>query len=171
LLRQHANAELSAAVDRVVQSDGEQGLGRVFSLRHEFPTEWYRFLNPPAGGNGDQTLTLGLPMERFPFLFQGRISANNSMELFVKIKPDFTDSHNDATVKLSLTAGTVASSVALPLNASIGLLRAELLRADKLPAGPLGDWTLTGWLDGTPHMRLDADAIQDILLVCRYTCS
>jgi hypothetical protein len=163
-LRQHAAAELSAALETFAQSEGEQGLARAFSLRHEFPSEWYRFLNPPAASTGDQTLTLGLTRERFPFLFQDRISGIDSMELFVKVKPGFADGYNDSTLKLSLAAGTAASAAALPVGASSGLLRAT-----KSPAGPPGDWTLTAWVDGTPHMRLDPDAIQDILLVSRYT--
>ena len=165
-LRQHAATELSAALERLAQSEGEQGLARAFSLRHEFPTEWHRFLNPPAGSTSDQSLTLGLTGERFPFLFQDRISGIDSMQLFVKVKPAFADSYNDSTLKLSLAAGTAASSAALPVGASSGLLRAT-----KSPGGSPGDWTLTAWVDGTPHMRLDPDAIQDILLVARYSCA
>ena len=158
-----ASSTLEQSLKTVLQRNPLQ---RLFSLRHEFPTEWHRFLNPPAGSNEDQTLTMALTKERFPFLFQGRISAIDSMELFVKVKPAFADSHNDSTLKLSLAAGSGASSTALPLAAVDGLLNAE-----KSPAGPLGAWTLTAWLDGAPHMRLNRDGIQDILLLCRYACS
>ncbi|MDQ3776933.1 MAG: hypothetical protein M3461_22585 [Pseudomonadota bacterium] len=38
LLKQHATAGLETAVNEFVQREGQQGLARMFSLRHEFPT-------------------------------------------------------------------------------------------------------------------------------------
>ncbi|HVE74606.1 MAG TPA: hypothetical protein VNA30_05890 [Mycobacteriales bacterium] len=165
LLRQHASAELSAAVDQMVQAGGGQGMARAFSLRHEFPTEWQRFLNPPPAANGDQLAKLDLGREQFPFLVQDRITAIDSVELFVKVKPEYAESHNDSTLRLSLEPGVANPPAALLVAEVEGLLRAE-----KSPGGALGTWTLTGWLDGTPHLRIGAEAIQDIVLVCRYTC-
>jgi hypothetical protein len=49
----------------------EQPLMQMFSLRHEFPTEWYRFLHPAAGG-GEQRLTFTPARTRFPFFAQDR---------------------------------------------------------------------------------------------------
>jgi Tc toxin complex TcA C-terminal TcB-binding domain len=166
LLRQQASTELAAALDEFAHSDGSQGLVQAFSLRHEFPTEWHRFLNPDAGADLDQTLTLPRTRERFSFLFQDRIDTIDTIELFVKVRPGFVEIYNDSMLKLSLAPGSEASSSALELETSAGLLHAT-----KSPAGPLSDWTLTAWLDGNPHMRLDPDSIQDVLLVCRYTCS
>lgn len=168
LLRQRAVAELSELVDSFTQPDGQQGLARIFSLRHEFPTEWRRFLNPTTGDPEGQTLTMALTRERFPFLVQDRISDIDSMELLVKIKPEFSVSHNDSTLKLSLQAGTAASNNWLTLSTW-----SELLRTAESPGGELGNWTLTAWLDagGGVNQRVEPDAIQDILLVCRYTCS
>jgi receptor-binding and translocation channel-forming TcA subunit of Tc toxin/ABC toxin-like protein/neuraminidase-like protein len=171
LLRGQAVAELSELVNSLAQPDGQQGLARVFSLRHEFPTEWRRFLNPAASDTAVQTLTMALTRERFPFLVQGRISAINSMNLLVKIKPEFSISHSDSTLKLSLQSGTEASDIPLTLSTW-----SELLRTDESPGGSLGNWTLTAWLgdeddDDDVRHRLEPDAIQDILLICRYTCS
>lgn len=166
LLRQHASAELSAAVDQMVQADGGQGMAQAFSLRHEFPTEWHQFLHPAPGAGGDQVTKLDLDRERFPFIVQDRITAIDSLELFVKIGPEFTESYNDATLKLSLEPGVASPPAALPIAEVDGLLRAA-----KSPGGALGPWTITGWLDGTPHMRIAGEAIQDIVVVCRYSCS
>ncbi len=168
LLREHSSTELSAALNSFVQSDGQQGFARTFSLRHEFPTEWHRFLNPAASTTTAQTLTMALIKERFPFLFQDRILTINTIELLMKIKPEFSVSHNDSTLKLSLQAGAAASTNPLALSTWN-----KLLRTAESPGGPLGDWTLTAWLDtgGGLKERLDPNAIQDILVVCRYTCS
>jgi len=164
LLRQHASAELSAAVDQMVQAEGEQGMARAFSLRHEFPTEWYRFRNPDA--DGDQSAKLDFSRERFPFLVQDRIKAIDSVELFVSVRPEYAGSHNDSTLRLSLEPGVSNPPTPLQMAETGGLLRAE-----RSSGGALGAWTLTGWLDGTPHVRIETDAIQDIVTVCRYTCS
>ena len=166
LLRQHASAELSAAVDQMVQASGGQGMARAFSLRHEFPTEWYQFLNPPPAASGDQSMKLDLSGERFPLVVQGRIKTIDSVELFVKVRPEYAESHNDSTLSLSLEPGVANPAAALQVAEVEGLLRAE-----KSPAGALGTWTLTAWLNGTPHLRIGAAAIQDIVLVCRYTCA
>lgn len=164
-LRQQTVAELSGLINSFVQPDGQSGLARIFSLRHEFPTEWYRFLNPPAGAAAIQTLTMTLAKERFPYLVQDRINSISSIEVLVKINPEFSASHNDSTFKLSLQAGSARSNTSLELS-----MWNELLTAT-FPGGLLGSWTLAAWLDAddvTQH--LEPNAIQDILLVCRYTC-
>ena len=43
---------------------------RLFSLRHEFPTEWNRFVNSPASAMN--TMTVDLAATRFPYFAQGR---------------------------------------------------------------------------------------------------
>jgi hypothetical protein len=86
----------------------------------------------------------------------------------VKIKPEFTGDHNESTLKLSLEAGDAVSNTELALAPWNGLLRAE-----KKPVGSPGNWTLTSWLGSAVavHKPLDPDAIQDILVVCRYKCT
>jgi hypothetical protein len=46
-------------------------LARLFSLRHEFSSPWYRFLNPPVDSDGDQTLIIALTKDRFAWLDTG----------------------------------------------------------------------------------------------------
>jgi Tc toxin complex TcA C-terminal TcB-binding domain len=48
-----------------------QPLMRMFSMRHEFSTEWYRFLNPLVAGD-DQVIKLTLRKEHFPFFTRDR---------------------------------------------------------------------------------------------------
>jgi hypothetical protein len=170
LLGQQAASELKAELDHFAQSSGAQGLLRAFSVRHEFPTQWQRFLRPApvaaAGAATDQTLILPLTRDLFPFQFQDRIASIDAIELYVKIRPDLAESHNDTNLKMALEAGRNASTSTLRLETVAGILRAA-----KSPAGPLGDWTLTAWRDGNPHVRLDPEAIQDLLVVCRYRCT
>jgi hypothetical protein len=166
-LKHQAGTELQTAMNEYIRSESERGLARLFSLRHEFPSVWHQFLNP-AGSTGDQTITMSLTKDRFPFLFQNKSLTINAIELFVKIKPEFADTHNASTLKLSLELGAAASDTAMDLTLWGGLLRAE----KSTPSVP-GDWTLTAWLDasGGVHERLDRHAIDDITVVCHYSCS
>jgi hypothetical protein len=167
LLKEQAALELQTALNEFIRIEGQKGLAQVFSQRHEFSTEWYRFLNPPAGAS-KQTLTMALTNERFPFLFRARTIIINAIELLVKVKPEFSASHNKSTLKLSLKTGAAASETPLAVSEWN-----ELLRTAESPGGSPGNWTLTAWLDTGDGVakRLDPDAIQDILAVCRYTCS
>jgi hypothetical protein len=172
LLKQKAALELQTALNQFIRIEGQQGLAQVFSLRHEFSSEWHRFLNPPAGSPSGQTLTVALTKERFPFLFQNRIITINAIELFVKVKPEFTGDHNESTVKLALAAGATApTSGTLPIDILPLALWNGLLRTSKdfNNPNPPGAFTLNAWLN--TGRRLDPNAIQDILFVCRYTCS
>jgi receptor-binding and translocation channel-forming TcA subunit of Tc toxin/ABC toxin-like protein/neuraminidase-like protein/putative peptidoglycan binding protein/virulence plasmid A protein len=164
LVKQQATIELK----EFVRSEGQHGLALPFSLRHEFSNNWHQFLNPPADSTVDQAITIALTKDRFPFLFQNNGININTIELFVKVKPELADALNESTLKLSLEAGTDRSNNPLTLAGWNGLLRAA-----KATAGHPGEWTLTIWLvtgDGL-HQRLDPNALLDILLVCHYTCS
>lgn len=166
LLKQNAERELQTAIEEFIQTEGK-GLARIFSLRHEFPSEWYRFLNPPADGVGGQKLTMALTKERFPFFFQGKTININAIELFVKIKKEFSASHNESTLKFTLAVGAPTSGTALPTELPLVLWNG-LLRTSKDFNNPPDVFTLNAWVNtDTP---LDPKAIQDILVVCRYTC-
>lgn len=160
-LKQQATTELQTALNEFMRSEGQRGLARPFTLRHEFSSAWHRFLNPPTGSAGDQTLTMALTKDHFPFLFQDKTITINTIELFVKVKPEFA-----STLRLSLEAGTAASNNPMNLVPWNGLFHAV-----QSPVGSLGDWTLTAWVDTDDgaHGRMDPNAIQDILVVCQYT--
>ena len=163
-----------------VVSGGKLPLVRVFSLRHEFPSEWQGLLNPPADATGDSTMTLQLTQNRFPYLFQASTLAL-SFDLLVSVSPQAPVTHTQDTIKLSLKAGTVASTE--PPGALEPWADAKnplLLLSKTVAAGKPGLWTLAAWLKkdpppGTPpgssDSRLDPSAIEDILLVCRYSCT
>ena len=64
----------------------QKNLLRLFSAKHEFPTEWYRFLHPTDQAATSQTLELNLTQERFPFHFRGKALEIAQVELFLKFK-------------------------------------------------------------------------------------
>ncbi len=167
---------LNALKSQGVAANG-LGLRRLFSLRHEFPTEWYRFLNPPPADVDDQTLTLTLGMERFPFLLRGKTITVSAIQLFVMAKSDDFDA---STLHMSLKEGALPS-VPFTFTGKSFLTGKETLAPDALESA-LANWKLTltapgnelavtAWLGDNPHGRLDSRAIHDVVLVCRYTCS
>lgn len=62
----------------------------------------------------------------------------------------------------SLADAEADSGFILPLNPCNGLLRAEAL-----VTGQPGNWTINAWPN--TGERLDADALEDVLVVCHYS--
>ena len=160
-LKRQAETELQTALNELVRSEGKQGLTQMFSLRHEFGTEWSRFLNSVSGFT--RSVTMPLTRERFPFLFQGRNITINEIELFVKVKPD--TGHDKNTMRLTLASGETASGETLNLEEWRGLVRGS-----KNFNNQPGAFTLNAWRNvDSKDVPVEANAIQDILIVCRYT--
>jgi hypothetical protein len=155
-LRGAAEQELQTALNDFIRVEGQRGLAQMFSLRHEFSTEWSRFLNAPA--DAVQSMNMAVTKERFPLLFQGKSIKITKMEVYVKVKDGFGD-HNVNTMRISLAGETVALD---PWN--------NLIHGSKTfnNVDP-GTFTMNAWLND--HDHLNPDAIQDIMIVCRYTCS
>ncbi len=77
-------------------SDGAQ-LWRIFSLKHEFPTEWYNMLHP---ANGLQQMVILLDNKRFPYFAQSRNIQIKTVHVYGLI--NVTD---DYTVEVSSASG------------------------------------------------------------------
>jgi hypothetical protein len=166
-LKAQAKVELRETLNEFLRTENQKGLAISASLRHEFSSEWHSFLNPRTEPpEGDQTLIIALDKERFPFLVQDRTINISAIELFVKIRPEFSSTYNESTLKLSLEAGTEASANPLTLVSWNGLLRAA-----KTPGGDPGKWTLTAWHEptGGTHERIDKNVIEDIVTIYHYS--
>jgi hypothetical protein len=91
VLRQKARtAVLPAASRQKVVGDNfvpppQENLLRLFSAKHEFPSDWYRFLHPDDEAAPGQTLQLVLTPDRFPFQFRGRAIQISRADLFLKL--------------------------------------------------------------------------------------
>jgi hypothetical protein len=161
-------------LNEFLRTEGQKGLALPISLKHEFPNEWYHFLNPAQDVVDDPTLTMNLGPERFPFIFHGTPIVINKVEVFVKVNPGSASDHNESTLQLYLKPGNGPSTNPqdfLPLKPWNGLLRATIPREGEL-AGQLGNWTLTGWNktdSSSTHPHIDPKAIEDILMVWNYS--
>jgi hypothetical protein len=63
-------------------------LARAFSLRHEFPSDWYNFLHPPDSVP-DQTMAINLTQDRFPFRYRGKKIQIYQIDMFLRFRDIF----------------------------------------------------------------------------------
>ncbi len=152
--------ELQSALNAIALDENQKGLARLVSLRHEFPSEWYRFLHP-AGATDTQSLTFALTPERFPFLAQGHKITLGKFEVFVQVENTFAGTHNASTLKFALASGNTAPtpSTAKPSDLLSLAVWNGVLHGEKTFNGAPGNWTLNGWLNAGD--QLDPGAIED----------
>jgi hypothetical protein len=120
---------------------------RLFSLKHEFPTDWYKFLSPP-GSAASQALTLALGIERFPFLYRGRTIKITRVDLYLRFK----DIYDSSTYRLDPSnptpLGDYAKGTALTMyvTPAPGTAAAAVATLQSAPS----------YLNGLPHAALDS---------------
>lgn len=184
--------------DKPVEFPAPQHLLRLFSAKHEFASEWYRFLHP---ADTKQTLSIGLTMERFPFQLRGKVLQIDAMHLFLKLKEGLTYKDNQPFAYnddkplafiLKREDGTELPPSNFKSKGSpiAGLPYAEPLnpQSDTEPLNAQGEkpgqWSLevkeddvkkvnallqqVVTINGQEHVRLNPDAIEDVWIVCQY---
>jgi len=128
-LRKSAVTNLKDCID----TGQTAGSVRLFSLRHEFPSDWAKFTSVKLGGTTTLApLTITLRPEHYPFWSQGRLEAVLGLQMFA-------ETANDVQV-FALADGT-GSPDTLSQNPALGGLRAGAL-TNFQPPGPTGKWTL-----------------------------
>lgn len=127
LLRKNAVANLQKSIDNA-QTIGSV---RLFSVRHDFPTDWAKFKNAPLSGvNAVAALSLTLLPEHYPFWSQGILNKLTQVVFFVPTTSiTITDKADGAGNKDTLT-----------LDGTLNLQRGNLTHIP-LPT-PLGKFTL-----------------------------
>lgn len=130
LLRKEAVKNVATAIE----SAQAAGSVRLFSVRHEFPTEWAEFKSVQLGTATPRAeLTLNLREEHYPFWSQGRLDAVKRVDLFAKTATN--------TVEVADKTDGTGNKDTLVKNASLGDLRAGKLTNIPLPA-PTGKFIL-----------------------------
>ena len=69
-------AKVKVALDELFQQPNQAGLALLFSLRHDFPTEWSAFVH----GTGD--FTAAIRKDYFPYFVQGKTITITGLELY-----------------------------------------------------------------------------------------
>jgi hypothetical protein len=132
----------------------QNNLVRFFSLRHEFPTEWYKFLNP-LGSDIAQSMMLALTKERFPFQYRGKKIAISQIDLLLKFKDIQDKSRFKTGTALGDFAAGQGSPGSLNVYVTLGVFRAgQQPQAPPQPPQSVKPITLTSTpvnFDGTPY--------------------
>jgi hypothetical protein len=170
MAREGGEALRAAAQKRLEQVIPSSGIC-LLGARHEFPTEWHRFLHP-TGAAAYQSLEMELKPEQFPFHLRGKAIEIKKMDVFVKMKNGAAPTRlNDAAVLLTPPGKPEQQPVALESNPGLmnGILHANIFDGK----GPLGLWTVkvNGIMGEQITYAMDPDIVDDLLIVCQYTSS
>jgi hypothetical protein len=155
-LRADASTSLQTQINSMLVGLKDKGLARLFSARHDFPSQWYAFLNAPAGV--DQVLTLDLSLDRFPYY------ASLASALKIKQIELVADA---ATLAQAIQVTPVPATPSSPLKFTNDGVYAGMQRLVLgYPSGHDGDtWTITNPKANTPF---NADAIEDLVVIVHY---
>jgi len=166
LLKQRAREELQVALKELIRGANQKGLVRAFSLRHEFPTEWYRFMTT-ADANGDHIQAFALTKNRFPFLFHRRAITIKRVDLFGMPKEDeevstlpalFSPGQQSVQFKEGAAVGRLLHRVSDPLEIDVVDIHVDL---DKAKA----TWELKVLQN---DVELVLKPLEDVHIICTY---
>ena len=148
--RQGGGLLRSEAVKNVATSLEEAraaGSVRLFSVRHEFPTEWAKFLGQKQGVNQRLELALSLREEHYPFWSQGLLKSVQGLNILVRIGEVLIPPLVPIPASLDIftqIGGPPAAEVkdSLTKDAAQGNLLIGKLSTSALPPKPVGDLKL-----------------------------
>ncbi|CAN5748130.1 hypothetical protein BH18ACI4_BH18ACI4_05180 [soil metagenome] len=143
----------TAAATNLLEAANTQPLFRVFSLRHEFPSEWHRFVSSLPSTLGPNVMTVDLATTRFPYLVQGR-------EINIKEARVFERTRSVGQPQIAVTPGVTTPTLAESTWVGPG---PGLARSTSTGQGSPGLWTF-----GTDS---DPSATDDVFVVFAYGAS
>jgi hypothetical protein len=154
-------------LNQQLKAEEGKSQARLFSLRHEFPTEWQR-LQSMADISGVHTQAFSLAKPRFPFVFQGGTITVNRIEIF-GLPKDRTKTSPAPEWRVTPPA-PAAAPLDLKDAAAVGSLVRKVADAE-VEVKNLGDtkkeadWTIQVL---EAHVPASLDRFEDILLLCHY---
>ena len=133
------------------------GSVRLFSIRHEFPSEWAKFQGQTPAADQRFELIPNLRPEHYPFWSQGRLNGVARVDILARSTqapvPGSMDIFKNANKNDTTKNGTLAKDAAL------GNLLRGALTTDALPAKPNGELKL----------YTDTKAISDVWVAVTWT--
>jgi hypothetical protein len=152
-LKNSAIESVKAYIKSVEELSQDEGLFAFFDLKHDFPSEWYKAMNPPAG-EAERILTLSNLSDRLPIFTRGRqpkdIKATN-IHLFAPKEL------NNVGIKLTQANNDTDFSPGAPL----GEMSQFVINGGDDNTIPMDNW----------HLKIvdNTTAIEKLWLVVRYT--
>ena len=158
-LKANASDNLVNNINKMLVSLKDTGLSQLFSLKHEFPTEWYAFLNQPDANTGDQTCAIQIDSNRLPF-FVTQVNAKiTNISLYA-------DAINPIPQLHVTSPGNITNNnFSFAANPSFG----TLLVGNPMPQ-PWGNNTLGLWKIIKPgSTTLTSNDIKDMYVLIKYS--
>jgi hypothetical protein len=128
------------AMQDAIKDPVDAPLARLFSAKHEFPTEWHRFLHPTDLTATSQTMQLDLGFERFPFQFRSKRIQISGVDLFLKLKDEKDSASNSAKTYTEEYAGGTPLKISLTPSGGVAV-------SNQLDS-------IAGLFAGTPHKEI-----------------
>jgi hypothetical protein len=150
----------------------DQPLMRMFSMKHEFSTEWHKFLHPGVEG-GEQVLNITIRKERMPFFTQHRKIYVMKIDVLAR-----TTKSGDYHLILSVTDADdsvmTSSQITMPENPTLGDIQTASLEGNVSNIN-VEDISIDKPISlklkhnsSADFKSLDTDEAEDILLVLHY---
>ena len=130
-LKSAAGESVQNYIKSVEELSRQEGLFAAFDLRHDFPDEWYKAMNPAAGAT-ERVLTLHNLHERLPVFTKGRLPAK-----IVLVEAHLFTGASLPASALVLSQGAIEFDFEDPL--AVGTMKSF---AAKDIHRPLGDWQI-----------------------------
>jgi receptor-binding and translocation channel-forming TcA subunit of Tc toxin len=157
-----------AAKKALAEAMGEEPQARIFSLRHEFPTDWHQLTR--TQGPGPFTGTFTLTKNRFPFLFQGKGLTAGKVFLYAVLKDGVkAEAATALAVKLQPPTGDATIIKFGPKDKWLGILAPKEtpeVNQEVKSAPEEAKWVLKTDPPDSPAL---AQTVDDLLLVCEYS--
>ena len=148
LLKQAAQSQLTQTLRNLVlpsletrPSGQREGLLQLVSLAGDLPDAWHRFLHP-TDAQANQSLTLELAPEVFPFAFAGASLGITSLDLYLFVR-DTAAYAGGAPIKLRVSPPSgPAQSVELASTTELGGLPHGIAQYGSSSPRPTGAWSV-----------------------------
>jgi len=147
----------------VVATLPPQSVTQLFSLRHDFPSQWQTFLNQPDPNTGNQTCEVPILADQMPYFLLKTIAKISNIALYAETATQL------ATFQITSPAsGSITNSgYAFGPDPSVGALMASNPSGQAWGDNNLGIWKILK--PGQPV--LSADDIKDVYCLVTYTQS
>jgi peptidoglycan hydrolase-like protein with peptidoglycan-binding domain len=151
----------------------QSNLQRYFSLRHEYPTEWYKFLHPAAGAPTPASMQINLGNERFPFQYRSSSIQITQAQFVIILRGSSSSGAPNAPSGLALTSGSNTKSFPPPNEPSIATPQTPAVAYLYTIPTPPAPAKLTGIQTGPPCWILQGSSaltdVVDIIMICTYS--
>lgn len=130
------------------------GLYRLLSLKHEFPSAFHKLLNPSGA---TQTTAFELTKQHFPYFLADKDLVLSGVSVY--LKPKCKDPVTTAVLTLKINTVSATGWAKWPTqNDNLQIATVQLT------GGPITTWTIDAGANG-----LNKDELDDILILMKYT--